>query len=137
MRILRFLALAGMFTMVLPLASLASTKNSTEQKKNISLLDTVELAGKTLSPGQYKVEWNGTGPMVHVKFLKNGKTVLTAPAEVAQLQQKAPYSAVVENTKKNGTKTLREIEWNNQREALIFGPQARSGHAHHTRASAS
>lgn len=130
MRVLRFLALAGMLTFVLPLALLASN-NTRPQKKNVDVADQVVLAGKTLAPGQYKVEWQGSGPNVKVNFVKSGKTVLTAPARVAQLKAKAPYDAVVENTRKNGTKTITEIQWNNKREALRFGAQAHPVQAHH------
>ncbi len=130
MRVVRFLAFTGMFTFVLPLALLASN-NARPQKKNVDVTDQVVLAGKTLAPGQYKVEWQGSGPDVKVNFVKSGKTVLTAPARVAQLKTKAPYDAVVENTRKNGTKTITEIQWNNQREALIFGTQAHPMKAQH------
>jgi hypothetical protein len=131
MKVLRLLAFAGMLTMVFPLASLAGNNNAREQKKNVQIADQVVLAGKTLSPGQYKVEWQGDGPNVKVNFLKSGKTVLRAPAKVAQLKTKAPYDAVVENTRKNGTKTIREIEWNHQSQALMFGAQAHPAYAHH------
>lgn len=113
-----------MISMVFPLASLASENTSKEQTKNVVVEDPVELAGKTLQPGQYKVEWQGNGPAVKVKFLQYGNRVLTAPARVAHLQKKAPYDAVVETTKNNGKKTISEIEWNNQREALMFGQAA-------------
>ena len=108
MTVMRFLALAGMLTRVFPLASLATNNPAKGQKKNVDVPDQVVLAGKTLKPGQYKVEWQGNGPMANVKFLQSNKTVLTAPAKIAQLRQKAPYDAVVENTAKNGTKTIRE-----------------------------
>ena len=133
MKILRLLALAGMLTMVFPLASLASDNNAREQKKDVNLADQVVLAGKTLPPGQYKVEWQGNGPNVKVNFVRSGKTVLTAPAKVAQLKTKAPYDAVVERTRKNGAKTISEIEWNNQRQALMFGAQAHPAHAHQSK----
>ena len=137
MRVLKYLALAGMLAMVCPVASLASANNAREQKKNVTVVDKIELAGKTLNPGQYQVEWMGTGPVVHVQFMQHGQTLLTAPARVAQLHQKAPYSAVVESTKKNGAKTISEIEWNNQREALMFGANAHRATAHHTHKRAS
>ena len=133
MKILRLLALAGMLTIVFPLASLASDNSAREQKKDVNLADQVVLAGKTLAPGQYKVEWQGNGPNVKVNFVKSGKTVLTAPAKVAQLKTKAPYDAVVDRTRKNGAKTISEIEWNNQRQALMFGAQAHPAHAHQSK----
>lgn len=128
MRILRVLAFAGAVGMMFPTMSLASAKE--QQKKKVAIEDPVEVAGKTLKPGQYQVKWAGKGPTVHVSFLKDGKTLLTAPAQVAQLEQKAPYDAVVEKTKKNGKKSISEIEWNNQREALRFG---KSGSGHHNK----
>lgn len=135
MRTLKYLALTGMLTMILPVASMASAKTAKEQKKNIAIADQVQLGGKTLAPGRYQLEWRDNGPTTNVKFIKNGRMVVTAPARVAQLQQKAPYDAVVENTQKNGTKTVNEIEWNNQREALRFGPQTVTAHHSHKRAS--
>lgn len=137
MKVLRLLALAGILTMVFPLASLAGNNTATEQKKNVDIADQVVLAGKTLVPGQYKVEWQGNGPNVKVNFLKSGKTVLTAPAKIEQLKTKAPYDAVVESTRKNGTKTIREIEWNNQSQALVFGAQAHPTSSRHTSKRAS
>ena len=132
MKAVRLLAVAAMCSMVFPLASLASARSS-QRKEKVSVMDKVQIAGKTLRPGNYQVEWQGNGPTVNVKFLKYGKTLLTAPAQLAQLKTPAPYSAVVENTHKNGAKTIQEIEWNHKREALKFGPQA--GQMHHNKRS--
>lgn len=135
MKVMRFLALAATLSMIFPLAAPASSNASKEQKKRVAVEDQVKLAGKTLMPGSYEVEWQGNGPAVNVSFLKSGKTVLTAPATVAQLQEKAPYDAVVESTNKDGNKTISEIEWHNQREALRFGAPAHSAHHAHKGAS--
>jgi hypothetical protein len=137
MKVLRFLALAGMLTMVFPLAAMASAKAPKPEKKKIAVIDHIQVAGKTLQPGQYQVEWRGSGPTVNVKFLKHGKTILTAPAQLAQLKTPAPYDAVVENTSKNGAKTMHEIEWNHQREALRFVSQSHTSQTHQTSKRAS
>lgn len=137
MKVLRFLALAGVLAMVFPLASMASTKAPKAEKKKIAVIDHIQVAGKTLQPGQYQVEWRGSGPTVNVKFLRHGKTVLTAPAQLAQLKTPAPYDAVVENTGKNGAKTMHEIEWNHQREALRFASQTHTSQSHPTSKRAS
>ena len=135
MKAVRLLAVGAAFALVFPLASLASTKTSQEQKQKVSVMDKVEIAGKTLQPGNYQVEWQGNGPAVNVKFMQYGKTLVTAPAHLAQLKTPAPYSAVVENTAKNGAKTIQEIEWNHKREALRFGSQPPTGQVHHTKRS--
>lgn len=133
MKAVRLLAVAAMCSVLFPLASLASTRTTQLKKQKVSVMDKVEIAGKTLKPGNYEVEWQGNGPAVNVKFLKYGKTLLTAPAQLAQLKTPAPYSAVVENTHKNGAKTIQEIEWNHKREALKFGSQP--GALHHNKRS--
>ena len=135
MKAVRLLAVAAMLSLVFPLASLASAKTSQQQKEKVSVVDPVQIAGQTLQPGNYQVEWQGNGPMVNVKFLQYGKTLLTAPAQLAQLKAPAPYSAVVENTRKNGTKTIQEIEWNHKREALKFASHPATGRSHHNKRS--
>lgn len=133
MKAVRLLAVAAMLSLVFPLASLASAKTSQEQKQKVSVVDKVEIAGKTLNPGNYQVEWQGNGPAVNVKFMQDGKTLVTAPAQLARLTNPAPYSAVVETTQKNGAKIIQEIEWNHKREALKFGSQPQAGAMHHTK----
>ena len=38
--------------------------------------------GKSLNPGNYTVEWTGTGPTVQVTLLQGKQTVATFPAHV-------------------------------------------------------
>jgi len=49
---------------------------------NLQLFEKVTVDGKALSPGQYKVEWDGSGNQVHAKILKDGHVVATAPAKM-------------------------------------------------------
>ena len=57
-----------------------------ENKGKLSVPETITVEGKQLPPGDYKVEWDGTGPNVEVKILKGKETVATVPARVVQTQ---------------------------------------------------
>lgn len=51
-------------------------------KKSLHLSDTVRVQGVTLSPGNYKVEWNTSGPNVQLTILQGHETVATVSALV-------------------------------------------------------
>lgn len=84
-------------------------------------LDTsVDLAGKTLAPGQYQLVWTGLGPNVTVKVNRKGKLVVNAPAKVVVSQQKAPQDSVGTRNNPDGTSTLRFVEFQGQAFQLYF-----------------
>lgn len=53
---------------------------SDSHKKTLHIFDTVSVEGKTLSPGDYKVEWSGAGT-VQLTILHGRDTVATVPAQ--------------------------------------------------------
>ncbi len=114
--------LKGLLIVALALATvpllLASEKS---EKKSITLGETAQVGHATLQPGDYKLEWNGTGQNVNVNFMQRGKVVATAPATV---QSKASGNQTSINLKDqgNGSKALTEIDFNNM--ALVFQPGA-------------
>jgi len=54
----------------------------TTNKKSLHLSENVTIEGKQLAPGDYKVEWSGTGPDVTVNILKGKETVASVSAHV-------------------------------------------------------
>ena len=70
------------FTAVFTLTCLLGLCGSALARDNAHLVEisnAVEIGGTRLKPGNYKVEWHGTGPAVQVSFEQNGKTVVTVP----------------------------------------------------------
>ncbi len=59
-------------------------------KGTLQLNDKVIVEGKPLNSGKYTVEWDGTGPDVHVTLLQGKQTVATFPAHLTE--QAAPNS---------------------------------------------
>jgi hypothetical protein len=62
MKFLRYLALLSLTALMFPAVTLA--RNSNEH--NVNLTDSVQVGHAHLKAGEYKVEWNGSGPNVQV-----------------------------------------------------------------------
>jgi hypothetical protein len=80
-----------------------------ENKGKLSLPESVTVEGKQLPPGDYKVQWEGTGPNVEVKILKGKETVATAPARVVPQQYKNGVDAFGATKQQDGTRVLSAI----------------------------
>jgi hypothetical protein len=114
MKSVKYLALLSILAVLSPLGAFARDKN----QRSVDLPDAVQVGGKQLEPGHYKLQWQGSGPDVQVTFQQNGKTVATAQAEVKTNDSHVTQDAVVESE----NKTLNEIDFSRDKEALIFQP---------------
>ncbi len=90
-------------------------------KTKLDLNQTVSVAGQTLTPGTYTVEWDGTGPNVQVKLTQHNKTIATFPAAVQEQGTQNPANAYGSSTDANGTKQLTAIYPGGKREVLQIG----------------
>jgi hypothetical protein len=78
-------------------------------KSTIHLADQLSVAGKTLSPGNYTVEWNGTGPSVQVSLVQGKQTVATFPAHLTEQGDPNPASAYGSSSEPDGSRSLTAI----------------------------
>ena len=110
---LNFRLMSAIF-LLLTCASLASA-----EKKNVSVTFTepVKIAGTSLEPGKYRIEWEGTGPEVQVSFQKNHKTIATAPARIVD-QASHYHGATIETKLEGDSRVLQEIQL--KKMALMF-----------------
>jgi len=116
MKSVRMTAVLALFALLLPLSVFAKDNN----KGKMNLSSTAQVAGTQLQPGDYTVEWSGTGPAAQVKFITKGKTVATAQGNVVESKNRAPYDQVVLSTN-NGQNTIQEIDFGNKTTVLRFG----------------
>jgi hypothetical protein len=86
---------------------------------NVTISNPVQVGSTQLNPGQYKVSWAGMGPAVQVEFQQHGKIVATTNAKLVEQNQTSPYDDVVTD-KRQQVSTLKEIDFHNQKEALVF-----------------
>ena len=112
------------FAAVLSLTCLLGFGGSGHAARNnahpVEISDAVQIGGTRLKPGNYKVEWQGTGAAVQVSFLQNGKTVVTAPATLKTNDDQVKQDAIVTEATGASTSTLKEIDFGHQKEALVF-----------------
>jgi hypothetical protein len=72
---LQSIVVLSTLTLLFPLGALAR-----DNQHSVDITDAVQVGSTQLKPGNYKVEWQGTGPVVQVSFQQNGETLVTLPA---------------------------------------------------------
>lgn len=88
--------------------------------RSVNIPSSVVVNHQTLTPGHYKVEWQQPGPKVEVNFVRNGKTVATAPGTLKTNDAKVLQDDVVTTNAPSNKSALTEIDFGHQKEAIIF-----------------
>jgi hypothetical protein len=116
MKQIKYAALLSMLAVLCSVSALARDKN----QHSVEIPNAVQVSGKQLEPGKYKVEWQGTGPEVQVNFVRDGKTVATVPGTLKTNDAKVTQDDVVLSTTGANAKTLEEIDFGRSKESLVF-----------------
>ena len=87
-------------------------------KGKLRLQDKTIVDGKPLNPGNYTVEWTGTGPTVQVSLLQGKQTVATFPAHITEQPKPNKDDAYRSATEPDGTSRLTAIYISGKRTAL-------------------
>jgi len=86
-------------------ATLAGETN----KGTLRLDDKVVVDGKPLEPGNYRIEWDGSGPTVQVKLLQGKLAVATLPAHLTEQSSSNSQDGYGTITEPDGSKALTVI----------------------------
>jgi len=118
MRSPKYLMLLATFTLLLPASGLARSKND----GTMTLMEPATIGSAELQPGTYKVEWNGSGPTVHVNIVQYKKTVAATTAELKTNDAAVSEDAVVLQPGPNNrsAKQIAEIDFGSLKEALVI-----------------
>ena len=101
--------------LLLALSALAATKGSLQLSNNVTL------NGTTLKPGDYKVQWEGSGPNVEVKILRGKNVLATVAAHVIELQTPSASDAAVTRKNDSGPNSLVGVRFEGKKFALELG----------------
>lgn len=113
------MSLVGGLALLLASSAFAATK------EHLALQNPTMVNGTQLKPGDYKLEWEGTGPDVEVSILQGKKVVTKVPAKVVELKTKAvANSSIINNA--DGTPSLAGVHFAGKTMALEL-PQASDG----------
>ena len=99
-------------------AAFADSKS--KDSGNLNLANSVQVGSTQVAPGDYKVEWNGTGDNVQVNILKGKNVVATTEGKLVELPKKADNNSVTTKALDNNTRALMEIQFDNRKESLVF-----------------
>ncbi len=102
---------------------LASTAFAAETKGNLHLSDTTTINGTTLKPGDYKLEWNGTGS-VQLSISQGKNVVAKTQAKVVDLSSPSANSAALVEKSADGTRSLTGARFEGKKYALEIGESA-------------
>jgi hypothetical protein len=84
----------------------------------------VDVQGKQLPPGEYKVEWNGEGPQVELNITSGKKTVASVPAQVVTVSEKNRTDGYGAKKSEDGRNALTEIFFQGKTYEIRLGDQA-------------
>jgi hypothetical protein len=108
-------------SLVMGLALLLASSAFAGTKANLTLQNPTVVNGAKLKPGDYKLQWDGSGPNVEVSIMQ-GKTVLAkVPAKVVDLSSPAQNNAAVVKHNDDGTSTLAGARFEGKKFALELG----------------
>jgi len=108
-------------SLVLGLALLLASSAFAGTKASLQLISPVNVNGTTLKPGDYKVQWEGSGPNVELSILQGKNVVAKVPARVVELQTPAANDAAVTRTNESGPNTLAGVRFEGKKFALELG----------------
>jgi hypothetical protein len=116
MKQVKYVAFLSMVTLLSSMFALAGDKN----QRSVQIPNSVQVGGTQLQPGNYKVEWQGTGPEIKVNFVRDGKTVATVPGTLKAHDDQVTQDEIVTDTTSANVQTLTEIDFRRTKEALVF-----------------
>jgi hypothetical protein len=90
-------------------------------KKSLHLYENVTVEGKQLPPGDYKVEWTGTGSDVTVNILKGKETVASVPARIVPVNAAFQEDGYTATAQKDGTQSVTQLFFTGQKFDLEIG----------------
>jgi hypothetical protein len=93
-------------SVVMGLALLLASSAFAATKVNLTLTNPATVNGTQLKAGDYKLEWDGSGPNVEVSVLQGKKVIAKVPAKVVELSTPSMNDAAVVNKNNDGTTSL-------------------------------
>jgi len=102
----------------------ASAFAASANKQSLEINHAVTVNGTTLKAGDYKLQWEGSGPSVELSIMQGKNVVAKVPARIVELQQNAANNAAVTKDGGNGTTELSGARFQGKKYALEIGASA-------------
>ncbi len=114
-------------SLVMGLALLLASSAFAGTKANLTLQSPTTLNGTKLKPGDYKLEWDGSGPNVEVSIMQGKNVIAKVPAKLVELKAAPQNSAAVLLNHDDGTTSLTGARFEGKKFALELGGESSDG----------
>jgi hypothetical protein len=94
------------------------------EKATVKLYDDVKVNGKTLTPGDYQLAWEGTGGDVQVSIRQGKNIIATIPPQVETSSSSAPSTGYSTKQADDGSKSLTNVFFSGKKYSLNLAQQA-------------
>jgi hypothetical protein len=93
-------------------------------KASLTLNHETTVNGTKLKAGDYKLQWDGSGPDVEVSIVQGKNVVAKVPAKLVDLNSNAANDAAVIKSNSDGSTTLAGVRFAGKKYALELGEAA-------------
>jgi hypothetical protein len=108
-------------SVVMGLALLLASSAFAATKASLNLQSPTTISGTKLKAGDYKLEWDGSGPNVEVSIMQGRNVLAKVQAKVVDLNSPSANNAAVVIRNNDGTSTLSGARFAGKKFALELG----------------
>ena len=103
------------------LALMLASSAFAASRANLTLNNPTSINGTKLKPGDYKLEWEGSGPSVEVSIVQGKKVVTKVAAKIVDLDKAPSNDAALLKQNSDGSTTLSGARFQGKKFALELG----------------
>jgi len=118
---MKFATISNRLVIVMGLALLLTSGAFAATKADLTLQSPTTINGAQLKPGDYKLQWEGSGPNVEVSIQQGKKVIAKVPAKVVDLNVASQNNAAILRMNGDGTSTLAGARFEGKKFALEIG----------------
>jgi hypothetical protein len=108
-------------SLVVGLALTLASSAFAASKANLTLNNPTSINGTKLKAGDYKLEWDGSGPNVEVSIMQGKKVVTKVPAKIIDLEKAPSNDAALLKQNSDGSTSLAGARFQGKKYALELG----------------
>jgi hypothetical protein len=116
-------------SLVMGLALLLASSAFAGTKGSLELKNPTTVNGTKLKAGDYKFEWDGTGPNVEVSIMQGKNVIAKVPAKLVELSTPAQNTAAIVQKNDDGTSSLAGVRFEGKKYSLELGEASDSAQA--------
>jgi TolA-binding protein len=113
-------------SLILGLAVLLASSAFAATKVHFQLSTQTIVNGTTLKPGEYNLQWEGSGPNVEVSIMQGKKVLAKTNAKIVDLSSPSQNDAAVVKDNGDGTTSLAGARFSGKRFALDLSESSES-----------